>query len=218
MADKRRNKGKVDRTDDAVGAAHTAANDESARGRDVDQERLTLAEEELRVGKREVPAGEVALRKTVETRHVEEEVPLVHEEVIVERRPIIDPDASTDVEIREDSIRIPVMAEEAVVEKRVVGTEEVVLNKQRRTETETVEADLRKERLDVDRTRDHLAASSDVATGDAEESARDAGSRARRGAKSLGDSVADTIDDMKDRVDGNPMSRPGRDPTDRPGR
>lgn len=198
MVDKRSNKGKVDRTD-------------------AEQERLTLAEEELRVGKRQVPAGEVALQKTVETRHVEQEVPLMYEEVIVERRPITDPNASADVEIREDEIRIPVMAEEAVVEKRVVGREEVVLNKEQRTETEIVEADLRKERLDVDRTREHLAATSDMGPGDAE-SARDAESRARGSARSLGDSAADTIDDMKDRVDGNPMSRPGRDATDRPDR
>jgi hypothetical protein len=30
--------------------------------------------------------------------------------------------------------------------------------------------------------------------------------------------VADAVDDVKDRVDGNPASRPGRDVTDRPGR
>jgi uncharacterized protein (TIGR02271 family) len=199
--------------DDVRGYARNAY----TRGRDVGQQRLTLAEEELRVGKRQVEAGEVALRKTVETRHVEEQVPLLHEEVVIERRPITDPNASGDIEIREDSIRIPVMAEEAVVEKRVVGREEVVLQKQQVTETETVEADLRRERLDVDRTQDHLIASSDR-TGDAEESLRDTGRGARRGASSLGDSVADSVDDLKDRVDGNPASRPGRDATDRPAR
>ena len=183
------------------------ARDAYSRGRDVGQQRLTLAEEELRVGKRQVAAGEVSLRKTVETRHVEQEVPLMREEVTIERRPITDPNASTDVEIREDSIRIPIMAEEAVVEKRVVGREEVVLQKQQVTETETVEADLRRERLDVDRTQDHLAASTDTASGSA-----------KQRAKSLGDSLADSVDDVKDRVDGNPASRPGRDATDRPGR
>ena len=39
-----------------------------------------------------------------------------------------------------------------------------------------------------------------------------------RGAERLGDRVADAADDVKDRVDANPASRPGRDPTDRPGR
>lgn len=32
------------------------------------------------------------------------------------------------------------------------------------------------------------------------------------------DRIADAADDLKDRVDGNPASRPGRDATDRPGR
>ena len=76
-----------------------------------------------------------------------------------------------------------------------------------------MEEDLRKERLDVDRTQDHLAATRDGAT-PGQESVRNAG----RGAKSLGDRAADAIDDVKDRVDGDPASRPGRDATDRPGR
>ena len=192
--------------DDVSGYARSAY----TRGREVGAHRLTLAEEELSVSKRQVPAGEVALRKTVETQRVTKNVPLTFEDVEIERRPITDPNASGDIEIREDSIRIPVMAEEAVVEKRVVGREEVVLKKERVTETETVEGDVRRERLDVDRTREHLAASSD--------SAVDAEPGTSRSGGSLGDSVADRADDLKDRVDGNPASRPGRDATDRPGR
>ncbi|HUQ80112.1 MAG TPA: YsnF/AvaK domain-containing protein, partial [Gemmatimonadaceae bacterium] len=123
-------------------------------------------------------------------------------EVTIERRPITDPNASMDIEIREDSIRIPIMAEEAVVEKRVVGMEEVTLRKQQITETETVEEDLRKERLDVDRTQDHLSATRDSMTG-TEESGRDAG----HGSKSLGDRIKDGIDDVKDRMGGDRSSR-----------
>jgi hypothetical protein len=32
------------------------------------------------------------------------------------------------------------------------------------------------------------------------------------------DKLADKVDDVKDRFDGNPASRPGRDATDRPSR
>jgi outer membrane lipoprotein SlyB len=39
-----------------------------------------------------------------------------------------------------------------------------------------------------------------------------------RGARTAGDRAADAADDLKDRVDGDPSSRPGRDATDRPGR
>ena len=42
--------------------------------------------------------------------------------------------------------------------------------------------------------------------------------RGRSTLSSGADRVADAADDLKDRVDGNPASRPGRDATDRPGR
>jgi len=115
------------------------------------ERRLTLAEEQLAVGKRTVQEGEVALRKHVDTRHVEEQVELVREEVSVERRPISADAASADIgEIGEAEIRVPVMREEAVVEKRTVPIEEVVVRKEATTETKSVGADLRRETLDVD--------------------------------------------------------------------
>src|SRR5215204_4772850 len=115
------------------------------------ERRLTLAEEQLAVGKRTVQEGEVALRKHVDTRHVEEQVELVREEVTVERRPLSADAANVELsDIGEAEIRVPVMREEAVVEKRTVPIEEVVVRKEARTDTETVRADLRKETLDVD--------------------------------------------------------------------
>jgi uncharacterized protein (TIGR02271 family) len=124
------------------------ARDAYSRGQ---ERRMTLSEEQLAIGKREVQAGEVELRKTVETEHVRENVPLMREEITIERRPIAaGSSTSGDIQIGEDEIRIPVMEERAVVEKRVVATEEVVVNKRTVTENETVEADLRRERLDVD--------------------------------------------------------------------
>jgi uncharacterized protein (TIGR02271 family) len=114
------------------------------------ERRLTLAEEQLAVGKRTVQEGEVALRKHVDTRHVEEEVELVREEVTVERRPL-SADSGADVsDIGEEEIRVPVMREEAVVEKRTVPIEEVVVRKEAVSDTKTVGADLRRETLDVD--------------------------------------------------------------------
>jgi hypothetical protein len=46
----------------------------------------------------------------------------------------------------------------------------------------------------------------------------DYGRTLRDGASNVGDRVSDALDDFKDRIDGNPASRPGRDETDRPGR
>lgn len=114
--------------------------------------RVTRSEEELVVGKRQVQAGEVGLKKTVETEHVSESVPLMHEEITVERHAINADDANTgDVELGDQTIRIPLSAEEAVVGKRVVAKEEVVVKKHAVDETKTVEADLRKERIDIDK-------------------------------------------------------------------
>ena len=112
--------------------------------------RLVLSEEELRVGRRDVAAGEAMIGKHVETEHVQESVPLRREEAVIERRPITGGMHAADATIgRDEEIRIPLHAEEAVVEKRVVPKEELVVRKREVVENETVEADLRRERADV---------------------------------------------------------------------
>ncbi len=118
-----------------------------------DEVRLTLSEEELAIGKRQVAAGEVGVHKYVETEHVHENVQLRHEEVDVERRPITDGMATSGRigEIGEEEIRIPLHAEEAVVEKRVVPTEEIVVRKREVVENEGVDATLRREHAEVER-------------------------------------------------------------------
>jgi uncharacterized protein (TIGR02271 family) len=119
------------------------------RGQTGETERVTRSEEELRLGKREHQAGEVTVDRHVETEHVRESVPLRHEEVVVERRPVDGDYAATGRIGDAEEIRIPVNEEELVVEKRVVPKEEIVVRKQEHVETEVVEADLRKERIDV---------------------------------------------------------------------
>ena len=110
---------------------------------------LTRSEEELAVGKQRVKAGEVGVTKRVETEHVKKSVPVVREEVTVERRPA---SASTtgSASIRDDEVRVPLMEEQVVVEKRVVPKEEVIITKHAKRDTKTVEADLRKEQVDID--------------------------------------------------------------------
>ena len=112
---------------------------------------ITRSEEELRVGTRAVEAGAVVARKRVETERVRESVLVRREEVTVERRPVsADAAARGDATIGDDEIRVPLMAEEVVAEKRVVPREEVVIRKRAVTDHETVEADVRKERVDVE--------------------------------------------------------------------
>jgi uncharacterized protein (TIGR02271 family) len=119
--------------------------------------RMTLSAEELRIGKRRVQAGEVTVQKHVETEHVKEPVTRMREEVTIERRAVSDAHAGA-TDIREDEVRIPITEEELIVEKRPVVKEEVVIGKRQVQDTETVEADLKRERVDVDRDgrREHL--------------------------------------------------------------
>lgn len=118
--------------------------------------RLTRSEEELEVGKRQVQGGEVDVHKRVETKHVTEPVRLMREEVTIERRPVrADQAGDSSAAIgRDDEIRIPITEEEAVVQKRAVVKEELVIKKHAVSEDKTVEADLRKEKIDVDRSNE----------------------------------------------------------------
>ena len=84
--------------------------------------------------------------------------------------------------------------EEVVVRTRAVEGEEIV------------EEDLRRERIDVDDTS-RTARGASTSTSGLTGSGRDA----KRG---VGERLADAADDVKDRVDGNPRSRPGPDATD----
>ena len=125
------------------------------RNMEGDEARLTLSEEELAVRKQRMAAGEVDIHKRVETEHVSTPVTTMREEAVVERRPISDATLQAGTaRIEGDEIRIPLMEEEVIVEKRVVPTEELVVRKHTVQETETVEADLRKERVDIDQQGD----------------------------------------------------------------
>jgi uncharacterized protein (TIGR02271 family) len=118
-------------------------------GRDTSETtRLTRAEEELRIGRREVNAGEVVVGKHVETERISEPVTVERERVRVERRPVSDRVAGN-VEIGADEIRVPVMEEELVVEKRPVVKEELVITKEREQDTRTVDTEIRREEFDV---------------------------------------------------------------------
>ena len=116
-----------------------------------DQVRMTRAAEELRVGTHRVQAGEVEVKKRLETERVREGVTLRGEEVDVERRPVSGRASTDDVRITGQEVRVPIMEEEAVIEKRPVVKEEVVISKRPTERRDTVEADVREERIDVER-------------------------------------------------------------------
>lgn len=110
---------------------------------------ITRSEEELNIGKREVSRGDARVSKHVETEHVSQPVTRRREEVVIERRPV-DAGARADASIGNDETRVPLMEEEVVVDKRAVVKEELVIGKRSVEERDTVEADLRREKFDID--------------------------------------------------------------------
>jgi uncharacterized protein (TIGR02271 family) len=130
-------------------------NRETERIRDgEDQKHLELREEELRVEKERVQAGEVRLRKEVVTEKKTLEVPVTHEEVVVERHSVGGNRAASG-DIGEDSeIRIPLTEEQVRVEKTPVVREEVSLKKQQVQDTQRVSETVKREEAWVDSTGD----------------------------------------------------------------
>ncbi|MEX5266673.1 DUF2382 domain-containing protein [Kocuria sp. CPCC 204721] len=149
-----------------AGVAGTAAADRDVADRDRDavaQDRRDVAatagdeasvvrhEERLNVGTQEREAGHARLRKYVVTDHETVDVPVEREEVTVERTPINDTNARVDNgTIGEEEVDVTLHEERPVVQKEAVAVEEVGLNKQTVQETQRVEADVRKEQVDVE--------------------------------------------------------------------
>ena len=118
-----------------------------------EQRDIVLKEEQLKVGKREVSAGEVQLRKTVHTEQVNVPVELRREDVTVERVGASDVRPGTVAgNFQEETIAVPLTREEAVVAKEAHVTGAVRLHKTAEAETQQVSETVRKE--DVEVTRD----------------------------------------------------------------
>ena len=110
--------------------------------------RLTRTEEEVRISKRAVEAGEVRVGKHVETEHKRENVTVTRDDVHVERRPVSDGRAA-DIRASDAEIRVPIVEEEVVVEKRPVVKEELIVSKEKVQETRPVDVEVRKEEFDI---------------------------------------------------------------------
>lgn len=113
--------------------------------------RFPLAEEKLNVSKREVTYKEATLIKEPITETKTVEVPLIYEELIVERRPPTEATTSQHqlkppVNTREE-IKIPLKREEVEAKKEPYVKEEVVLKKKRVTEKKTINEEVRGETL-----------------------------------------------------------------------
>ncbi len=105
----------------------------------------------MRVGKREVVAGGVRLRKVVRTETVNQPVELRREELIVERVPANESTGRGEADFQQREIYVPLRREEAVVQKEARVREEVRVRKDARTDRQTVSEQVRKEDVEIER-------------------------------------------------------------------
>lgn len=110
--------------------------------------RLRLHSERLRAYKRPVKSGEVSVRKEVVTEQQTVNVPVSHEELVIERRSLAGDAAAAegDQPIGEgEEIRIPLREEQAHVTKEAVATGEVEIGKRQVTENRQFTEEVRHE-------------------------------------------------------------------------
>jgi uncharacterized protein (TIGR02271 family) len=120
-----------------------------ARAEEHPEADITLAEEHLKVGKREVEAGGVRLRKVIRRETVNQPVELKREEVIIERVPGREGQASQ--AFQDQEIYIPLRREEVVVEKEARVREQVRVRKTSETDQQEVSEEVRKEDIEIER-------------------------------------------------------------------
>jgi uncharacterized protein (TIGR02271 family) len=136
-------------TDRTTGAY--ASGDLSGTAGSTDREEyIPIAEERLRVGKREVDHGRVRIRSYLRETPVEEHVTLREESVDVERRPVDRAATSADQLFEERVIEAEEHDEEAVVSKEARVVEEVRLRKNVEERDETVRDTVRRTEVEVD--------------------------------------------------------------------
>lgn len=124
------------------------------RGDTSDERAIPIAEERLRVGKREVDRGGVRVRSYVIEEPVHEQVSLREERVQVERRPRSGSAAEEGGALfQEQTIELSERGEEAVVAKDAVVTEEVVVRKTAEERVEDIDETVRRTEVDVDDSR-----------------------------------------------------------------
>ena len=122
-----------------------------AKQEESESTRVPLVEEKLNVSKREVTYKEATLIKEPVTETKTVEVPVTHEELIVERRPPTEATTSQHelkppVTTREE-IKIPLKKEEFEVKKVPYVKEEAVIKKKRVEERKTITEDVKSEKL-----------------------------------------------------------------------
>jgi uncharacterized protein (TIGR02271 family) len=130
-----------------VNDQETTSDQALEEGRDASQQQrsLRLREEQLAVKKERVQTGEVEIHKKVVTEQKVIEVPVSHEEIVVERHPVSGKQASATPIGEGETIRVPLREEKVTINKETVTTGEVVIGKQSILENQRVTETTRRE-------------------------------------------------------------------------
>lgn len=118
-----------------------------------DDGKLLLREEKLDVAKDRVQTGEVTLGKEIIEEQQVVNVPVGHEEVVIERR-ALNHEPSDEPVSAEETIRIPVSEEQVKVDKHTELTGEVSAYKREVEETREIEETLKREEARIDKKGD----------------------------------------------------------------
>jgi uncharacterized protein (TIGR02271 family) len=132
-------------------ASGSVASGQRPTGQTAEQASVKLTEEQVKVGKREVIAGGVRLRKIIRTETVNQPVELRREELVVERVPATEATGRAQHEFQQREIYVPLRREEPVIQKEARVREEVRVRKDARTDKQTVSEQVRKEDVEIQR-------------------------------------------------------------------
>ncbi len=114
----------------------------------VENEKLHLRKEELDVNKKWVKTGDVEIAKEILEEKKVVDVPVTHEEVVIERRALGDVPSDEPVG-KEETIHIPVGEEKVDVDKHTVVTGEVAVQKRAVQENHEVRDTIKREEVHV---------------------------------------------------------------------
>jgi len=143
--------GGVDRTMDAD---LTTTSDYDARLSGTDNlagdETISVVEEELNIGKRDVANGRVRVRSYIVETPMSEDVTLRSEHVSIERNPVNRAVTPGDDLFRERTIELDETSQEAVVSKTARVVEEIAISKAVDERTETISDTVRRTEVEID--------------------------------------------------------------------
>lgn len=125
-------------------------NNETSNETSNDDAKLLLRKEELDIGKSRVQTGEVEFSKEIIEEQKIVDVPVIHEEVVIERRTLNNEKSDSPIS-NEETIRIPVSEERVNVDKHTVITGEISAHKRDIEDVKHVDETLRREEARVNK-------------------------------------------------------------------